>query len=249
MTNASRRFVVTAAAALALVAASCGGGSSEESSGGEVEKLDQGVASEVQNQLNTTTIAETATTAAGAVTTAATAPVTDPQTMDEWLKLWESERAAVVKRIKDNKWGHSADGKTLTGPEGWSVDLTECPPGWSNTQGLTDTEMLIGHTTALSGTLADYGNIGKGMDVLWDYANTSGGIKDSTGKTRKITMLMKDDGYDSARTIPLVEELVDSEKVFVMWTLGSPNTLKTYDYLNKQCVPQPILDDGPSRLG
>ena len=188
MTSASRRLVLGAATALALVAASCGGGSSEESGSGEVEKIDQGVASEVQNQLNSTSIAAPDSTSAGAGTTAAAKPVADPQTMDDWLKLWESERAAVVKRIKDNKWGVSADGKTLTGPEGWTVDLGLCPQGWSNIEGLTDTEIKIGHTTALSGTLADYGNIGKGMDVLWDYANTSGGIKDSTGKTRKITM-------------------------------------------------------------
>ena len=28
------------------------------------------------------------------------------------------EREVIVKRIKDNKWGKSADGKTITGPEG-----------------------------------------------------------------------------------------------------------------------------------
>ena len=49
-------------------------------------------------------------------------------------------------------------------------------------------------------------------------------FKDSTGKTRKINLIVKDDGYDPARTIPLVDELIDSEKVFAMWTLGSPNT-------------------------
>ena len=33
----------------------------------------------------------------------------------------------IVKRIKDNKWGMSADGKTLTGPEGFTIDLSEVP--------------------------------------------------------------------------------------------------------------------------
>ena len=51
-------------------------------------------------------------------------------------------------------------------------------------------------------------------------------------------MITKDDGYDSARTIPLVDELIDSEKVFMVWTLGSPNTMKTYDKLNQRCIPQ-----------
>ena len=46
--------------------------------------------------------------------------------MEEWEALWTKERAAVVKRIKNNKWGVSADGKTLTGPEGFTVDLSAC---------------------------------------------------------------------------------------------------------------------------
>lgn len=65
------------------------------------------------------------------------------------------------------------------------------------------TEIKIGHTTAQSGTLADYGNIARVLEVIAADINKSGGIKDSEGKTRKVTFLVKDDGYDSARTIPL----------------------------------------------
>ena len=41
-----------------------------------------------------------------------------PTSMDEWEALWAKQRAAIVKRIKDNKWGKSADGKTLDRPRG-----------------------------------------------------------------------------------------------------------------------------------
>ena len=51
-------------------------------------------------------------------------------------------------------------------------------------------------------------------------------LEDSNGKTRQIDFIYKDDGYDAARTIPLVDELIDSEKTFVVWTLGSPNGLE-----------------------
>ena len=34
-----------------------------------------------------------------------------------------------------------------------------------------------------------------------------------------------------------------------MWTLGSPNTLKTYDKLNQRCIPQPFSHDRPPGLG
>jgi hypothetical protein len=145
-----------------------------------------------------------------------------------------------VKRITDNKWGLSADGKTITGPEGFTIDVSKCAAGWNNVEGLTDTDIKIGQAMAQSGTLAIYGQIGEGITIHFDNLNKAGGIKDSTGKTRKITYIIKDDGYDAARTIPLVDELIDSEKVFIMWTLGSPNTLATYDKLNQRCIPQPF---------
>jgi hypothetical protein len=44
-----------------------------------------------------------------------------------------------------------------------------------------------------------------------------------------VNYIVKDDGYDPARTIPLTDELIDFEHVFAMTTLGSPNTMKTYD--------------------
>ena len=43
--------------------------------------------------------------------------------------------------------------------------------------------------------------------------------------------------------------MLDSEKVFAIWTLGSPNTLKTYDKINQRCVPQPDGDDRPPGVG
>lgn len=87
------------------------------------------------------------------------------------------------------------------------------------------------------------------MDVLWKYQNDQGGFPDSTGKTRELVMITKDDGYDSARTIPLVDELIDSNKVFMVWTLGSPNTLKTYDKLNQRCIPQTYSMTGHPGVG
>ncbi|MEZ5265295.1 MAG: ABC transporter substrate-binding protein [Acidimicrobiales bacterium] len=104
-------------------------------------------------------------------------------------------------------------------------------------EGLTDTEIKIGHTTALSGTLAVYGQIATGWQLYLGEINKAGGITDSEGKTRTFNLIFKDDGYDAARTIPLVDESVDSEKVFAMVTLGSPNTMKTYDKLNERCIP------------
>jgi ABC-type branched-subunit amino acid transport system substrate-binding protein len=172
-----------------------------------------------------------------------------PASMPEWEALWEQERAAVVARIKENGWGVSADGSTLTGPEGFTVDLSGCVQGWSETTGLSDTEIKIGYPAALSGANAEAGNIANAHLALFQHYNDEGGFTDSTGKSRTVTMILKDDGYDPARTIPLVDELVDSERVFAVETMGSPSTLRTYDRLNSSCVPHLLPASGHPALG
>ena len=79
--------------------------------------------------------------------------------------------------------------------------------------------------------------------------SAKGAFKDSTGKNRTIAFSYKDDGYDAARTIPLVDELLDSEKVFAIWTTGTPSGLKIYDKINARCVPQPTLISGSPAWG
>jgi branched-chain amino acid transport system substrate-binding protein len=211
---------------MALIAAACGGDDSNDNASGQ--------------STTTAAAAGSTTTAAsdGGATTSTTALV-QPKSIDEWEALWATQREAMVKRIKDNKWGTSADGKTLTGPEGWTVDLTKCSAGWSDTEGVTDSTIKIGHSLSLSGTYADYGNLGKAIQFMFNYYNDKGAFKDASGKTRKVDYVMKDDGYDAARAIPLVDEFLDSDKVFAIWTLGTPATLKTYDKINQRCVPQP----------
>ncbi|MPY93990.1 MAG: ABC transporter substrate-binding protein [Acidimicrobiia bacterium] len=235
MRRSLRSFGASAiVAAMALVAAACGG---DDAGTATDATVDSGVKSGVQEQLG------------GTATTTAEAPQDAPTTMEEWEALWAEERAAIVERIQSEGLGVSADGATLTGPEGFTIDLSACPAGWSATEGLTPAEIKVGHTTALSGTLADYGNIAKAMQAVFGYYNDEGVFTDSTGANRKITLIVKDDGYDAARTIPLVDELIDSEKVFAMWTLGSPNTLKTYDKLNQRCIPQPLSMTGHPAWG
>ena len=146
-------------------------------------------------------------------------------------------------------WRRPADGKTILGPEGFKIDLTKCPAGWSNTEGVTDTEIKIANHSPYSGTLADAGNIPKGAGALGKYYSDQGVFKDSTGKTRKINLVSKDDGYDPARTIPIVDEFLDSEKAFALWGLGSANVLKTYDKINQRCVPHPFAVTGHPAWG
>ena len=91
-----------------------------------------------------------------------------------------------------------------------------------------------------SGTFADYGNFGRGIQTIFDHYASKGMFTDSLGKNRSVEYLAKDDGYDPARTIPVVDELLDAEKTFAIWTLGSPSTLRTYEKINQRCVPHPL---------
>jgi len=230
------RFWAGGLAALALVATACGG----SSDGGETAStVDDNVKQGVEAALSgsTTTVAGTATT------------VKEPTTIAEWEQLWANERAAMVKKIKDNNWGVSADGKTVTGPEGFKVDLSKCVAGWTNTEGLTDTEIRIGNVSPLSGTAADFGNLAKTETVWFKYLSDKGAFKDSTGKTRKVNLILKDDAYDATKTIPLVDELLTSDKVFALMTTGTPATLKLYDKVNQYCVPHPMVVSGSPAWG
>jgi ABC-type branched-subunit amino acid transport system substrate-binding protein len=251
--SARSRAALVALLGASLIAASCGGGSGGGDNASTAATVDPGVKAGIAQALgggSTSATGQGQTGASGPASTSATAKTdAQPTTMDQWEALWARQRADIVKRIKDNHWGKSADGTKVTGPEGFTIDLTKCPPNWSDTEGVSDTEVKIGATGALSGPQADYGNIMRGGDALMQYYGKKGAFKDSTGKTRKVTVEIRDDAYDPARAIPLVDELIDSVKVFAMTTQQSAASLKTYDKLNQRCIPQPLAETGHPAMG
>jgi branched-chain amino acid transport system substrate-binding protein len=235
-----------AGVAVCLAAAACGGDDGAGGGGAQTgDTVDAGVRAGVAAALG----GSSTTPENGQTATTSAAKAARPTSMQEWEELWAEERAAIVKRITDNGWGKSADGTTLTGPEGFTVDLSACTNNWSDTEGISGSEIKIGEAIALSGAAADYGNIARAMEQLFAYYSDEGAFTDGGGKPLKINLMFRDDGYDAARTIPLVDELVDSEKVFAVWTLGAPNGLKVYDKLNERCIPHPLEMSGHPAWG
>ena len=157
---------------------------------------------------------------------------------------WAANRAALVEEIIAA--GYGVEGTTLTGPGGWTVDLSTCPADWSDTEGIVDGKILIGHTTAQSGSLAAYGNIAGGMETYFNYVNENGGIGPDG---LQIELITKDDGYVATQTQELVAELLQTEKPFYIQTLGSPNTFAVQGTLNDACVPQPLSMTGHQAWG
>ncbi|MEZ5234241.1 MAG: ABC transporter substrate-binding protein [Acidimicrobiales bacterium] len=239
------RRTAIAAVAMIVIAAGCGG----DDGGGEDAITANSAVEAVKNEIGTIQLGATTTPTSGATATTGAEAAAKPTSMEEWEDLWAEERAAIVEKIKENGWGLQADGKTVTGPEGFTIDVSQCAAGWSNTEGLTDTEIEIASHTPFSGTLADAGNINRGAEAIWAYYSKEGFFEDSEGKTRSVVPVFKDDGYDPARAIPLVDEFMDSDKVFAIWGLGSASVLKTYDKINQRCVPHPFAVTGHPAWG
>lgn len=165
-------------------------------------------------------------------------------TLEELEAKWAEERAAIVQDIIDN--GYGVDGDVLTGPAGFTIDLSSCPADWADNAGIVDGTINIGYILPQSGPLAAYGNIGTGINAYVDFVNDNGGIGPE-GYT--INMVMKDDAYEAAKTKELTDELLQSANPFYISNLGSPNTFAIYDQLNAACVPQPFVFTGHQAWG
>ncbi len=70
--------------------------------------------------------------------------------------------------------------------------------------GVTDTEVVVGVTTPLSGPAALWGVTGLGMKAWADYVNDQGGVNG-----RKISVIIKDDGYNPTRGVANLKEMKD----------------------------------------
>ena len=71
--------------------------------------------------------------------------------------------------------------------------------------GVTDTEVVIGLTTPLSGPAAAWGNTAVAMEAWTRSVNEQGGING-----RKLKVVLKDDGYNPGRAVANLKEMKDS---------------------------------------
>jgi ABC-type branched-subunit amino acid transport system substrate-binding protein len=96
--------------------------------------------------------------------------------------------------------------------------------------GVTDTEVVVGLTTPLSGPAALWGSTGLGAKAWADHINTQGGIHG-----RKIKVILKDDGYNPARALANLQEM--KGKIFaVCGLLGSAVVHTTRDFFPENKV-------------
>ena len=111
------------------------------------------------------------------------------------------------------------------------IDITECPDEWDNEAGITDTEIRFGTSLPRSGALAAFGTIGDGIQLYFDAVGPIDG--------RQVKMVIRDDNYESRRTVANVEEMIDVENLLgFAGILGSPNNRAVQGTLNDNCIPQ-----------
>ena len=111
--------------------------------------------------------------------------------------------------------------------------------------GITKTSIKLGGSYPFSGPASAYGTIGEGAKAYFKYLNAKGGVNG-----RKITFITLDDAYEPPKALQNARRLVQEEKVFAMFnTLGTPNNLAIWDFLNQQKVPQLYVATGASDWG
>jgi branched-chain amino acid transport system substrate-binding protein len=126
-----------------------------------------------------------------------------------------------------------------------SVAVTAASGAQRLDPGVTSSSVKIGGTFPLTGPASLYKTIPFAEKAYFDYVNDHGGVNG-----RKIDFTILDDSYDPSKTVPLVQQLVTSDKVFAVFgSLGTVHGLSTWGYLNQQKVPQVLLASGDSYWG
>jgi ABC-type branched-subunit amino acid transport system substrate-binding protein len=138
----------------------------------------------------------------------------------------------------------AACGGSSSGGSGGSSTSPSASASTANTAsapGVTATSVLIGSHQPLTGVAAPgYDEIAPASDAYFKYINANGGIN---GRT--ITYKFLDDGYDPAKTVTDVHQLVLQDKVFAIFNgLGTPTHQAVVPFLNQQKVPDLFVASG-----
>jgi branched-chain amino acid transport system substrate-binding protein len=110
-------------------------------------------------------------------------------------------------------------------------------------QGATDTEIKVGNTNPYSGPASPYGTVGKTQVGYFKMINDQGGING-----RKINFITLDDAYSPPKTVEMVRQLVESDKVLLLFAdVGTATNLAIHKYVNTRKVPHLFVSSGFSK--
>jgi branched-chain amino acid transport system substrate-binding protein len=111
--------------------------------------------------------------------------------------------------------------------------------------GVTDDSIKLGGSYPFSGPASAYRSIAVGARAYFDYQNSKGGVDG-----RKIEFVTLDDAYEPPRAVQNARRLIQQEEVFALFnTLGTPNNVAIWDFVNEQEVPHVFVATGASLWG
>ena len=108
------------------------------------------------------------------------------------------------------------------------------PAASAQTQGVTDSEILIGSNQDMSGIFAAFGGPAvKAAQMKFDEVNEAGGIHG-----RKIRFIVEDHAYQMPKAIAGLNKLVNGDKVFAMLlSLGTPMNIAGFQLQDAKNIP------------
>ena len=111
--------------------------------------------------------------------------------------------------------------------------------------GISDEEIKIGGSYPFSGPASAYRSIAEGAKAYFDLVNAEGGVDG-----RKIKFITLDDAYEPPKAVENARRLIEQEQVFALFnTLGTPNNVAIWDYVNEKKVPHLYVATGASLWG
>ncbi len=114
------------------------------------------------------------------------------------------------------------------------ISLTASSVFAAKTQGVSDTEIVLGGHHDLSGPFSAFSAPAvKAAQLYFDEVNKKGGVHG-----RKIRYIVEDHGYQVPKAVQAVNKLVNRDKVFAMLlSLGTPHNLAAFRVLDRKGVP------------
>jgi len=101
-------------------------------------------------------------------------------------------------------------------------------------QGVTDTQILLGQSVALSGPAEQLGkDMQFGASLYFNHVNAQGGVNG-----RKIVLKTLDDGYEPPRAVANTKKFIDEDRVFALFGyVGTPTSQAVMPIFTEARVP------------
>ena len=106
--------------------------------------------------------------------------------------------------------------------------------GFACAQGVTESQILLGQSAALTGPAQQLGkDMRFGANLYFDHVNKQGGVNG-----RRIVLKSLDDGYESNRAAANTKKLINEDKVFALFGyVGTPTSAASLPIFTEARVP------------